>query len=49
MPPDTAFGNVAVAMTNCSASDKHVVDVYESARKAKLWEHHWNPSSWSEG
>ena len=34
------------SMTNCSASDKHVVAVYESAQKAKLCEHHWNPSSW---
>ena len=37
MPPDTAFGNVSVAVTNCSASDKHVVAVYKSAQKAKLW------------
>jgi len=32
MPPDTAFGNVAVAVTNWYASDKHVVAVYESAQ-----------------
>jgi len=31
VPPDPAFGGVAAATTNCTASDKHVVAVYVSA------------------
>ena len=44
-----ARGGAAAAMTNCSACDKHVAAVYESAQKAKLREQHWNHSLWSEG